>query len=40
MKSVMDSMPIKRGLATIGGAEVKSQDPLVKALYEAKNNFN
>jgi len=32
-------MPLKRGLATMGGVEKKVQDPLVKALYDAKQNY-
>jgi hypothetical protein len=37
IKSSVDSLPIKRGLATIG-SEKKTVDPFFKQLMDAKNN--
>lgn len=39
IKTTVDAMPIRKGLATMGGIEIKSQDPLVKALFDAKENY-
>jgi len=40
IKWVVEAMPIKRGLASLGGAEKKTViDPLVKQLMEAKENY-
>ena len=39
VKGVVDSMPIRKGLATIWWAEQKAVDPLVKALFDARENY-